>query len=168
MNMLDRGVLYIGVLLAVALAVVSIFSVGRIKEKVEDILRRKPVNTTTFAGGPIPITNSTDNFCTATPGAVQLDYPATNTALQWRSRTGSPYTVRFKPFQDPSDPHNANPNPIAVPGDGTPSNAISVNADVQHDCSTSQACVYEYTVVPAAATCMDPIGSFGIIINPGG
>ena len=122
---------------------------------------------TPFGGGPIPITLSGGGQCVATPGAAELDYPATNTALQWKSRTGNPYVVTFKAYQDPSDPNNPNPTPISVLADGTPSKAISVVSDAQTACSSNQACVFEYTVTPpAAGACMGQIGSFGIIVKP--
>ena len=99
MNMLDRAVLYVGVLLTVILAAVGISHVGDLKETLkQEILNIEKakggggrLDTMTYDKGAIQI--SQDGNCSANPGAYYA-VPANTTKLQWSTPDG-PFKVTF-------------------------------------------------------------------------
>ena len=154
MTTFDRGVLYAGVLVVVASAVVGLFYRAPVKYMA-------PVKRA-YDAGPIYIATVV-NYCTATEGAYYAD-PTNITEVQWISRDYQ-YKVKFLAGQDPAKPNSAVEDDYDVSAGA--SAKITIDPGAVHACLTYGQCTYFYEIVAVTGGCtMSSVGKFGIIVRP--
>ena len=155
MNTLDRGVLYVGVPLAVILGAVGLYNL-------RDIRKVK-----TQATGPIEITAPAAGTCKVNTGYLEMP-PIANVSVQWHSANGTYYVV-FQKIQDPFG--NGDVDIIPVPPDNA-AHGKNLDPSAVTSCTSNQQCVYSYTISTkpdGSDSCLPGgVGTFGVIVKPPG
>lgn len=174
MNMLDRAVLYVGVLLAVILAAIGISRTGKISQELTNIKKdslEEVLSLKRFISPPtIDFELATANPPICSASAPWALYAYGNMVTFTTQMAGHTFVVQF-PQDNP--PLNAGGNPVSItPGitkDASQGPYTLVNP-YANQCPNQQ-CYYPYTVTVDGAPCLSknpPNNSDGIVIKGGG